>query len=322
MIKFLMVAALAFACVGVRADEDTESLEVVGGAEPSLLPAGRSFRLVWNDEFLENRLDTSKWMFRTNFWGERFRAFAAADEGAVVVTNGCAHLKIIKRGEGDYASPQLQTGELMWDYPIDRGPGELWPLPKRQPAKFLHRFGYYECRAKLQSHTGWWSAFWLQSENNGTCLDAERSGVEADIMESFEPGRVLPSCFHCRGYGPFKDYIGFESPRLPLEKSVHDVADTVDVNVFHRFGMLWEPDGYTLYIDGRQRGPKVGRGQNRWGDPEQVSQVPQFVLLTTEVKWYRKNCRTGKALLPDVENAWKAGDEFVVDYVRVFDLED
>ena len=37
------------------------------------------------------------------------------------------------------------------------------------------------------------------------------------------------------------------------------------------------------------------------GDPEQVSQVPQFVLLTTEVKWYRKNCRTGKALLPDVE---------------------
>ena len=33
MFRFLMVVALAFACVGVRANADTEPLEVVGDPE-------------------------------------------------------------------------------------------------------------------------------------------------------------------------------------------------------------------------------------------------------------------------------------------------
>ncbi len=43
-----------------------------------------------------------------------------------------------------------------------------------------------------------------------------------------------------------------------------------------------------------------------------VSQVPQFILLTTEVKWYRTN----KPI--EIEEKFE-DDAFVVDYVRVFD---
>ena len=45
------------------------------------------------------------------------------------------------------------------------------------------------------------------------------------------------------------------------------------------------------------------------------------MLLTTEAKFYRKNRMTGKAS-PDLEAACAAGDAFIVDYVRVYDLVD
>ena len=28
-------------------------------------------------------------------------------------------------------------------------PKSFWPLPKREKAKFTHRYGYYECRCRL-----------------------------------------------------------------------------------------------------------------------------------------------------------------------------
>ena len=46
-----------------------ECVATVEGREASLLPKGRQFKLVWNDEFEGDRLDDSKWGWRTNFWG-------------------------------------------------------------------------------------------------------------------------------------------------------------------------------------------------------------------------------------------------------------
>ena len=55
-----------------------------------------------------------------------------------------------------------------------------------------------------------------------------------------------------------------------------------------------------------------------------VSHVPEFVLLTTEAKWYRAHRISGKSGtgVPELAAAAKAGDDFVVDYVRVYDLAD
>ena len=289
------------------------AVETVKGESPSLLPDGHEFKLVWHDEFNGTQLDTSKWGYRTNFWGRRFEAFAAPEDGCVEVKDGKVHLKLKKRADGHFCSPQLQTGELMWDYPLEKNPSGFWPLPKRQPAKFTHRYGYYESRFRMQRRPGWWSAFWMQSETQGCNLDPARSGIEHDIMESFYPGCVGRHMFHMNGYG--KDYRGY---CIPLDgagdKTRKDYTLDLDVEEYHTFGLLWEPDGYTVFVDGRRDGEKVGLAQ---GKP--VSQVPEFILISTECQWYRNNRMTGKAV-PILEESARLGDDFVVDYVRVYDI--
>ena len=152
----------------------------------------------------------------------------------------------------------------------------------------------------------WWSAFWMQSETQGCNLDPARSGIEHDIMESFYPGCVGRHMFHMNGYGA--DYVGYSIPS--------NTNYTLDMSTdeYHTFGLLWEPDGYTIFIDGRRDGEKRGIAT---GDA--VSQVPEFILISTECQWYRNNRMTGKAV-DALEESARLGDDFVVDYVRVYDI--
>ena len=69
----------------------------VEGREASLLPPGKKFKLVWNDEFDGDRLDASKWSYRTNFWGQRAYWFATPEDNAVEVKDGLLHLKLVKK---------------------------------------------------------------------------------------------------------------------------------------------------------------------------------------------------------------------------------
>lgn len=283
------------------------SVETVVGEKPSLLPDGHSFKLVWHDEFNGTRLDESKWSYRTNFWGRRFSAFAGPEDDCIEVRDGKIHLKLKKRADGQFCSPQLQTGSLMWDYPPNPNANSFWPLAKRQPPKFEHCHGYYEARVRLQRRKGWWSAFWMQSETQGTCLEPARAGIEHDIMESFFPGCVGRHMFHMNGYG--EDYVGYSIP----SNSNHTLQ--VDVDEYHTFGLLWERDGYTVFVDGRRDGEKRGLST---GDA--VSQVPEFLLISTECQWYRLNRMSGPAS-EDLDESARLGDDFVVDYVRVYDVD-
>lgn len=119
--------------------------------EPSFLPDG-DWRLVWHDEFDGTELDTSKWGFRLNFWGEPFDAYT--DKGVVLDGNGHIELHRTEKN-GYYVSPRLQTGSNSFDIPkggTDNpwGQNEFWPLGVLEEPKFVHRYGYYECRCKFQ----------------------------------------------------------------------------------------------------------------------------------------------------------------------------
>ncbi len=257
----------------------------------SLLPKGKSWQLAWNDEFDGDTLDRSKWDFRLHLLQHRHPTFT--DEG-VVVKDGCAHLNLIER-DGHFFSPHLQTGYNYLDRPGNSfcfGGQYTWPISKLREHKFLHAFGYYECRARLQQNPGWWSAFWLQSPVIGCCLDPAMAGVEIDIMENFTRDRVVSSNLHWNGYGDDHQSAG---------SGPVDAGETADG--FHLFGCEWSEAGYTFYVDGRQTAHFDGP----------VSRQPQFILISTECMGYRTD---GK---PDPLLKGSVPDAFVVDFVRVYE---
>ncbi len=268
----------------------------VTGHESSMLPDGKKWKLVWSDEFDGTELDMTKWDFRYSIWGNRHRTWD--DEGIKLDGNSNAVFSVYEKN-GEICSSQLQTGHNYLDEPPEKdvvdteiNAGITWPIGKFQKHKFLHTYGYYECRCKLQKKPGWWSAFWMQSPVIGCCDDPAIAGVENDIMESFAPGKIQSHHNHYNGYGP-----DHECARAGQGMDL-------DLDVYHTFGMMWTKDGYTFYVDGKEDGHIPGP----------VSHRPQFLLISTEVRGYR-SAEQG----PTEEAKLAVGDEFIVDYVRVFD---
>ena len=132
----------------------TASAPVAGHAE-SYLPPEKKWRLVWNDEFDGDSLDDAKWNYRLNFWGYPSPTFTT--EG-VEVGGGTLKINLVRDGD-DFRSAHLQTGGLTFDLPADPGRTGFWPFGKKLPAKFMHRYGYYEIRCRLPKHPGWHAAF-------------------------------------------------------------------------------------------------------------------------------------------------------------------
>ena len=269
----------------------------------SLLPAGKKWKLVWNDEFDGTELDMTKWSFRYHILQKR--QMCLTDEAATLDGKGNLVLSLLEK-DGHYYCSQIQTGENYMDRPGEKFEenGFAWPIDKFSEPKFLHKYGYYEIRCKLQTQEGWWSAFWLQSPTIGCCPDPEVAGVEVDIMESFRRDNTVSHNNHWSGYGPDHKCAG--SGDIKLE-------DTPDG--YHTFGLEWTPEEYIYYIDGKET----------WRCSEAVSQREQFILVSTECMGYRwLDVLTGEILESSTKPAEilkKAvlPDAFIVDYVRVYD---
>lgn len=264
----------------------------VAGHEPSFLPEGYNWKLAWNDEFDGTQLDESKWDYRLSMMGKDHPAWVK--DGVHLDGKGNVVFTLIER-EGRMVSAQLQTGYNFMDQPTI--PTTFchdhlqWNIGKLQKSKFLHQYGYYECRCRLQQKDGWWSAFWIQSPIIGASLDPAETGSEIDVMECFEPGVVKPHNVFTGGYG------------LDMQRAKAG-GKTVDPEGYHTFGVLWNEKGYTFYVDGVEDGHI----------DQFISKRPEFILITTEVKGYRYEDHR-----PVKEAKAAEGDTFVVDYVRVFD---
>lgn len=260
--------------------------------EPSFLPEG-DWTLVWSDEFDGNELDRSKWDYRMAMMGKRWPAWT---DKAVSFDGKSNVVFTLIEEDGRPVSSQLQTGYNFMDEPVTKtgcfGDDLQWPVGKLHESMFLHTYGYYECRCRLQQKPGWWSAFWIQSPTIGASLDSRRTGTEIDIMESFTPGEVVAHGIHSGGYG--HDRQSFSAGETKY----------LDKEEFHRFGVYWDETGYTFYVDGKQTGKT----------DKNPSDCSEFILISTEVRGYRHESHT-----PTKEAYDAIGDTFVVDYVRVFE---
>jgi len=226
-------------------------------------PAGKSLQLIWHDEFEGRNLDEKKWAYRPD--GKRKGGWWSKK---AISLDGEGHLVITTFNDGDKPTTGCITTQ----------------------GRFEHAFGYYVARVKLQTQPGHWSAFWITGTGVGKVGNAGRDGTEIDIMEKPWLDDRVQHAFHWDGYGEDHKSEG------------HKATVPGVMQGWHTFGLLWLPDEYVFYVDGKETWRSTAGG---------VCQVPQYLLLSDEIGTWAGDIT--KARLPD---------RFVVDYVRVYDLVD
>jgi beta-glucanase (GH16 family) len=160
----------------------------------------------------------------------------------------------------------------------------------RTRGRFEHAFGYYVARIRLQHEPGHWSAFWMMGPGVMSIENEGRDGTEIDIMEKPWLDDRVQQTLHWDGYGRHHKSEG-KVVRVPGV-----------MEGFHTFAIHWSPDEYVYYVDGQETWRTRAGG---------VCQVPLYLKLSDEVGSWGGDI--SKARLPD---------EFLVDYVRVYDLVD
>jgi beta-glucanase (GH16 family) len=222
---------------------------------------GKQWKLIWHDEFDGAKLDETKWN-RLGDWKRR-DGFWIKDDAYL---SGQGTLLLRTRKDGDrYTCGAVNT-----------------------QGKFEHAFGYYVARCKLPKQPGHWPAFWMMCPGVNQVGNDGRDGTEIDIVEIPWRDGQLTFNLHWDGYGKAHQHAG---SRTKLPK----VLDS-----FHDYGLLWTPEEYVFYVDGKEVWRSKAGG---------VSQVPEYLKLTEEIGAWGGDIR--KAQLPDY---------FEVDYVRVYDL--
>ena len=222
-------------------------------------PKSLGYELVWQDEFKGKALDPSKWEVR----GVGPRALGFVSPEAVKVDGGCLKLLAFKK-----------DGRILIGAVGTQG-------------HFMPRYGYFECRAKLQQSPGIWGAFWIQSPKISQGEDPAVYGAEIDIMECFKKlGTDIVSHNVHWAYGPH------QQTTHGMQSYLKGVSDG-----FHTFALEWTPKKYVFFVDG-YRFYEVTTG---------ISNIEEYMILSMEIPSEAKEIRD--TVFPDV---------FVVDYVKVY----
>ena len=148
-------------------------------------PYGKTWKLVWHDEFDGTKLDESKWDVPDN----RRR-------------DGWWSPKAVSVDKGHLAISTLKDGDRYLDACV------------RTRGKFEHAQGYYIARIKLQDQPGHWSASWLYNSCVGKIGNEGRDGTEIDIMEKPWLDDRVTQNLHWDGYGEHHQHKG-KTVRIP-----------------------------------------------------------------------------------------------------------
>lgn len=203
-----LLATLVFACPlsvsNGKAEETKDQLP--------RLPNGKSWKLVWHDEFDGKKLDETKWDVpegrrRDGWWSKK---------------------AITLDGTGNLVISTLKDGETYLDACV------------RTRGKFEHAYGYYVARIKLQEQPGHWPAFWMYGIGVGSIGHDGKDGTEIDIMEKPWLDARVQHALHWDGYGEHHKSKG----------KVAEAPGVMDG--FHTFSLWWKPDEYVFYIDGKE----------------------------------------------------------------------
>ncbi len=244
--------------------------------------------------------DNAKWEFRVGpikgSYAIEENAFLKEDDGnSVLVLRTSVDQEDLKAGKNAMRTGYIRTRNYKHE-------------DLREAVQFEQTYGYFEARAKIDTTSGQWFAFWLMPQNEIWCADGSaRDAAEIDIVEGFpnpagrSHGREKTVNFavHYDGYGNvFHKKRDFTFPSSEQKREFGDF----DATEFHTYGFLWTPESYTWFVD--------GVAVFHIDDPDLISQSPKYLKLSTEVDGW-----VGKI------DPRKFPADSIVDWVRVWQTE-
>lgn len=261
--------------------------------QPVIKPQGQKldlskFQLVLEDNFDGDDLNSNLWQRHSRHGTElHIRKGGFWTPSQVFIENNQLHIRTEYKENGEcgagYYSEAIDTSGL-----------------------FEQTYGYFECRCKLPAGEGFWSAFWLHSNNVKMGIPASEA-MEIDIFESpyycFKDKRnCISSNLHCSGYG-----VGSKSECV----GVFSVDDPY--NSFNTYGVEWNENEYIFYINGVESGRSSSIG---------VSHKNEYMILSVEVDG--AGGKAFKGWSGNIKNNLQSTlpVDFIVDYVRVYQYKD
>ncbi|MBR5121835.1 MAG: glycoside hydrolase family 16 protein [Oscillospiraceae bacterium] len=237
---------------------------------------GVKYKLTFFDDFVGTDIDLTKWS-RCPEW-PRQNVGGYWDDDMITVEDGNLVITSALKKDGTPISGAIRSKE-----------------------KFEQAKGYFEIRAKLQTTTGFWGAFWLMCEEqrfaggggaNGTAKD----GAEIDIFESCNvPLWEINHAIHYDGYGQGRGSV----TKTVTSRAAYD-------GDFHTFSLLWTDTAYVWYIDGEETFRVDVNSSNYPG----ACEVPCFMKISSEFGTWAWSYDA-----KDLPDAW------YVDYVKVYSSE-
>lgn len=248
-----------------------------GGNMVTPAPPGSTF----SDSFAS--LDTNKWGFNYP-WSD-----ACDNSGNSDATQYAAYASPACSGQPN----PFSTGANGLGIAINSGTVAGKPAYTGQLySKQAFQYGYFEETAKLPTTTGTGAAFWLMPQGGGW-------PPELDIMESLgQDGSTV--------YGTVHDTGG--APQQQVASNVSGGSGSG----FHTYGVDWQPDTITYYVDGKATGSVATPasmhqpmymilsmnssppGNTNWGSPINTSQPVNDNYQIKSVNVYATNPYAGK----------------------------
>ncbi|SIQ32586.1 glycoside hydrolase family 16 protein [Maribacter ulvicola] len=235
-------------------------LQVINGQTPEHIL--KNYNLIWSDDFNGTTIDSLKWSYRAT--GSKRQFGIVKEENSYLDGNGKLIIEVSKN-DSIHQIGQIGTQD-----------------------KFLTKYGYFECSAKMNKELGPHVAFWLQSpyiqkEKN----NPKKYGTEIDIFEYHTNGgtNYVYHNLHWNGYGEHHKSVG--------EKIQIDHID----EGFHTFGLEWTKDEYIFYVDGKET----------WRTTEAISHIAEYIILSAELSGWGGDF--AKSNFPD---------QVIFDYVKVY----
>jgi hypothetical protein len=263
----LVILGIAWSAIAVIAQPSQ-----VGNALPPLA-SGQQWNLAWGDEFNGSSVDTGKWNVQnnsnygsSNHEDECYEAANVSEGGGVLNLNA-------RRQTVSCGGTNPDTGNSTYYFTS----GMITTRAQGGPMNYKFKQGYIEARMRAPKGNPYWPAFWLASPGDGSTPGWPDYG-EFDISEIYgaRPDATFGTMHYACTSGAcqtaanvYNIASGSAYGGLSNYGTQMNDANTFDsysgaTTSFHTYGLLWEANHITWYVDGRAVRYFDGKGVYRY----------------------------------------------------------